>query len=292
MKHKLDYIKTNDWQNHLKYAIQEDFGSGEGSGDHSSNACFELNEKGTAKLRSKENGIIAGMELFPSIFNLFDKEISWENFKSDGDKVSTNEIILSANGPIKSLLGVERIMLNYIQRLSGIATLTHLMSKKIEGTDCKLLDTRKTTPGWRHLEKYAVRVGGGYNHRMGLHDYIMLKDNHIDYCGSIKKAVNQTKDYLDRHQLEREIEVEVRSLKEVKEALDEKHINRIMLDNFTVEMCSIAVELINGEKEIEISGGIEISNIRDYALSGIDFISSGSLTHSAKNLDLNFKADI
>ncbi len=292
MKHKLDYIKTNDWQNHLKYAIQEDFGSGEGSGDHSSNACFELNEKGTAKLRSKENGIIAGMELFPSIFNLFDKEISWENFKSDGDKVSTNEIILSANGPIKSLLGVERIMLNYIQRLSGIATLTHLMSKKIEGTDCKLLDTRKTTPGWRHLEKYAVRVGGGYNHRMGLHDYIMLKDNHIDYCGSIKKAVNQTKDYLDRHQLEREIEVEVRSLKEVKEALDEKHINRIMLDNFTVEKCSIAVELINGEKEIEISGGIEISNIRDYALSGIDFISSGSLTHSAKNLDLNFKADI
>ena len=292
MKHKLDYIKTNDWQNHLKYAIQEDFGSGEGSGDHSSNACFELNEKGTAKLRSKENGIIAGMELFPSIFNLFDKEISWDNFKNDGDKVSTNEIILSANGPIKSLLGVERIMLNYIQRLSGIATLTHLMSKKIEGTDCKLLDTRKTTPGWRHLEKYAVRVGGGYNHRMGLHDYIMLKDNHIDYCGSIKKAVNQTKDYLDRHQLEREIEVEVRSLKEVKEALDEKHINRIMLDNFTVEMCSIAVELINGEKEIEISGGIEISNIRDYALSGIDFISSGSLTHSAKNLDLNFKADI
>ena len=292
MKQKLDYIKTIDWHNHLKYTIQEDFGSGKGSGDHSSNACFGLNEKGTAKLRSKENGIIAGMELLPSIFNLFDKEIAWEKIKCDGDNVENNEIILSANGPIKSLLGVERIILNYIQRLSGIATLTNLMSKKLEGTNCKLLDTRKTTPGWRYLEKYAVRVGGGHNHRMGLYDYIMLKDNHIDYCGSIKKAVSQTKDYLDRHQLKREIEVEVRNLKEVKEAMDEKYINRIMLDNFSVEMCSSAVEIINGEKEIEISGGIDISNIRKYALSGIDFISSGSLTHSAKNLDLNFKADI
>ena len=292
MKQKLDYIKTIDWHNHLKYAIQEDFGSGKGSGDHSSNACFELNEKGTAKLRSKENGIIAGMELLPSIFNLFDKEIAWEKIKCDGDNVENNEIILSAYGPIKSLLGVERIMLNYIQRLSGIATLTNLISKKLEGTNCKLLDTRKTIPGWRYLENYAVRVGGGYNHWMGLYDYIMLKDNHIDYCGSIKKAVSQTKDYLDRNQLTREIEVEVRNLKEVKEAMDEKYLNRIMLDNFSVEMCSSAVELINGEKEIEISGGIDISNIRKYALSGIDFISSGSLTHSAKNLDLNFKADI
>lgn len=291
VKQIIEYLQGEEWNNHLTSAIQEDFGSGIGSGDHSSLACFDKDEFGKAHLKAKENGIIAGLNLVPHIFQAIDPAISCKHYVVDGDSISNGQILLTATGPVSSLLGAERIMLNYTQRLSGIATLTKKIIKQIEGTPCKLLDTRKTTPGWRILEKYAVNIGGGFNHRMGLHDYIMLKDNHVDYCGGIKEALARTSKYLKNNNLFREIEVEVRSINEVKEALNEKNINRIMLDNFSPKMCFEAVKIINGAKEIEVSGGITEDNIREYALSGVDFISVGALTHSSKNLDLNFKAD-
>ncbi len=291
MKQIIEYLQGEEWNNHLNSAIQEDFGSGIGSGDHSSLACFDMNELGIANLKAKENGIIAGLNLVPYIFRAIDPNISWKHYAVDGDSISNGQVLLTATGPVLSLLGSERIMLNYTQKLSGVATLTKKITEQIEGTSCKLLDTRKTTPGWRVLEKYAVHLGGGFNHRMGLHDYIMLKDNHIDYCGGIKEAVGRTSKYLKNKKLLREIEVEVRNINEVKEAMNEKNINRIMLDNFSPKMCFEAVEIINGAKEIEASGGITEDNIREYALSGVDFISVGALTHSSKNLDLNFKAD-
>lgn len=291
VKQIIEYLQGEEWNNHLTSAIQEDFGSGIGSGDHSSLACFDKDEFGKAHLKAKENGIIAGLNLVPHIFQAIDPAISCKHYVVDGDSISNGQILLTATGPVSSLLGAERIMLNYTQRLSGIATLTKKIIKQIEGTPCKLLDTRKTTPGWRILEKYAVNIGGGFNHRMGLHDYIMLKDNHVDYCGGIKEALARTSKYLKNNNLFREIEVEVRNINEVKEALNEKNINRIMLDNFSPKMCFEAVKIINGAKEIEVSGGITENNIREYALSGVDFISVGALTHSSKNLDLNFKAD-
>jgi nicotinate-nucleotide pyrophosphorylase (carboxylating) len=291
VKQIIEYLQGEEWNNHLTSAIQEDFGSGIGSGDHSSLACFDKDEFGKAHLKAKENGIIAGLNLVPHIFQAIDPAISCKHYVADGDSISNGQILLTATGPVSSLLGAERIMLNYTQRLSGIATLTKKIIKQIEGTPCKLLDTRKTTPGWRILEKYAVNIGGGFNHRMGLHDYIMLKDNHVDYCGGIKEALARTSKYLKNNNLFREIEVEVRNINEVKEALNEKNINRIMLDNFSPKMCFEAVKIINGAKEIEVSGGITEDNIREYALSGVDFISVGALTHSSKNLDLNFKAD-
>jgi len=291
VKQIIEYLQGEEWNNHLTSAIQEDFGSGIDSGDHSSLACFDKDEFGKAHLKAKENGIIAGLNLVPHIFQAIDPAISCKHYVVDGDSISNGQILLTATGPVSSLLGAERIMLNYTQRLSGIATLTKKIIKQIEGTPCKLLDTRKTTPGWRILEKYAVNTGGGFNHRMGLHDYIMLKDNHVDYCGGIKEALARTSEYLKNNNLFREIEVEVRNINEVKEALNEKNINRIMLDNFSPKMCFEAVKIINGAKEIEVSGGITEDNIREYALSGVDFISVGALTHSSKNLDLNFKAD-
>jgi nicotinate-nucleotide pyrophosphorylase (carboxylating) len=291
VKQIIEYLQGEEWNNHLTSAIQEDFGSGIDSGDHSSLACFDKDEFGKAHLKAKENGIIAGLNLVPHIFQAIDPAISCKHYVVDGDSISNGQILLTATGPVSSLLGAERIMLNYTQRLSGIATLTKKIIKQIEGTPCKLLDTRKTTPGWRILEKYAVNTGGGFNHRMGLHDYIMLKDNHVDYCGGIKEALARTSKYLKNNNLFREIEVEVRNINEVKEALNEKNINRIMLDNFSPKMCFEAVKIINGAKEIEVSGGITEDNIREYALSGVDFISVGALTHSSKNLDLNFKAD-
>tara|TARA_B110000003_G_C16609856_1_gene518972 strand:+ start:812 stop:1723 length:912 start_codon:yes stop_codon:yes gene_type:complete len=291
VKQIIEYLQGEEWNNHLTSAIQEDFGSGIGSGDHSSLACFDKDEFGKAHLKAKENGIIAGLNLVPHIFQAIDPAISCKHYVVDGDSISNGQILLTATGPVSSLLGAERIMLNYTQRLSGIATLTKKIIKQIEGTPCKLLDTRKTTPGWRILEKYAVNIGGGFNHRMGLHDYIMLKDNHVDYCGGIKEALARTSKYLKNNNLFREIEVEVRNINEVKEALNEKNINRIMLDNFSPKMCFEAVKIINGAKETEVSGGITEDNIREYALSGVDFISVGALTHSSKNLDLNFKAD-
>jgi len=291
VKQIIEYLQGEEWNNHLTSAIQEDFGSGIGSGDHSSLACFDKDEFGKAHLKAKENGIIAGLNLVPHIFQAIDPAISCKHYVVDGDSISNGQILLTATGPVSSLLGAERIMLNYTQRLSGIATLTKKIIKQIEGTPCKLLDTRKTTPGWRILEKYAVNTGGGFNHRMGLHDYIMLKDNHVDYCGGIKEALARTSEYLKNNNLFREIEVEVRNINEVKEALNEKNINRIMLDNFSPKMCFEAVKIINGAKETEVSGGITEDNIREYALSGVDFISVGALTHSSKNLDLNFKAD-
>tara|TARA_B100001142_G_scaffold312782_1_gene348592 strand:- start:33188 stop:34099 length:912 start_codon:yes stop_codon:yes gene_type:complete len=291
VKQIIEYLQGEEWNNHLTSAIQEDFGSGIDSGDHSSLACFDKDEFGKAHLKAKENGIIAGLNLVPHIFQAIDPAISCKHYVVDGDSISNGQILLTATGPVSSLLGAERIMLNYTQRLSGIATLTKKIIKQIEGTPCKLLDTRKTTPGWRILEKYAVNTGGGFNHRMGLHDYIMLKDNHVDYCGGIKEALARTSEYLKNNNLFREIEVEVRNINEVKEALNEKNINRIMLDNFSPKMCFEAVKIINGAKEIEVSGGITENNIREYALSGVDFISVGALTHSSKNLDLNFKAD-
>ena len=277
-----------DFEKFITNSLAEDLGDG----DHSSLASIPSDAINKAHLLVKDEGIIAGVELAKMIFNQVDASLKIETILSDGDKVKVGDIAFIVEGKSISILTAERLVLNCMQHMSAIATKTNYLNSLISDTKTKLLDTRKTTPLNRKLEKWAVKIGGGVNHRFGLFDMIMIKDNHIDYCGSIKKAVSQTKDYLDRNQLTREIEVEVRNLKEVKEAMDEKYINRIMLDNFSVEMCSSAVELINGEKEIEISGGIDISNIRKYALSGIDFISSGSLTHSAKNLDLNFKADI
>ena len=285
-------IPPSEWNAHLATALAEDLGTGPESGDHSSLACFGPKATGTAVLRAKAPGIVAGMALAPSIFQTMSADIQWNEKVQDGAKVVAGQTLLTAHGPLTSLLSVERTLLNYLQRLSGIATQTHLWKQLLVGTTATMLDTRKTTPGWRKLEKWAVQVGGGRNHRMGLYDYIMLKDNHIDFCGGITQAVQNTQAYLQEHHLHRRIEVETRNMAEVKEALSLPGVNRIMLDNFSVDACAEAVNKIAGNKETEASGGITHETLRAYALTGVDYISIGALTYSVPSLDLHFKAEI
>ena len=259
-------------------------------GDHSSLACIPKNKEGRAQLLIKEDGIIAGIELAEWIFEIVDPKIKMQNRIQDGDQVEKGAIAFTVEGPSTSLLTAERLVLNCMQRMSAIATKTRKYMKLIEGTHTTVLDTRKTTPGIRIIEKWAVRIGGGANHRFGLYDMIMLKDNHIDFAGGISEAIKKVKNYLKIKQLDLRIEVEARNMKEVKEIVSVGGIHRIMLDNFTPIETITAVEFINGAYETESSGGITSDTIRSYAECGVDFISVGALTHSINNMDLSLKA--
>lgn len=270
----------------LDSAIKEDIGDG----DHSSQACIPVDAIGKAQLLVKEAGIIAGVEIAKKVFERFDPQIIIEVFIADGDQVKPGDVAFVVEGKVLSLLKAERLVLNIMQRMSGIASQTHVYVKKLEGLHTRILDTRKTTPGLREIEKLAVKMGGGVNHRMGLYDMIMLKDNHIDFAGGIANAVAKVHEYLKVNNKSLKIEVEVRDFKELDEVLKVGGIDRIMLDNFTPANTRKAVELINGRFETESSGGITLDTLRDYAECGVDFISVGALTHHIKSLDLSLKA--
>jgi nicotinate-nucleotide pyrophosphorylase (carboxylating) len=261
-----------------------------GDGDHSALACIPADAMGSAKLLVKEPGILAGVELAERIFKAVDPRFELEVFLIDGATIAYGEVAFVVRGPSQKLLSAERLVLNFMQRLSGVATQTNQYVKAIEGTNAKVLDTRKTTPGLRYLEKWAVTMGGGYNHRIGLFDMIMLKDNHNDFAGGIAQAIEKTKAYLKRTGRDLKIEVETRNLDEVRQVLSIGGIHRIMLDNFTTAQTREAVALIDGKFEIESSGGITLESIRSYAECGVDYISVGALTHSVKSLDLSLKA--
>jgi nicotinate-nucleotide pyrophosphorylase (carboxylating) len=270
----------------IKLAFDEDIKDG----DHSSLSCIPNNKMGKAQLIVKDQGIIAGIELAEWIFESIDPTLFMEINVKDGDKVKKGDIAFSVKGCSISILTAERLVLNCMQRMSAIATKTRDYVELVKGTKTTILDTRKTTPGIRILEKWAVKIGGGDNHRFGLYDMIMLKDNHIDYAGGITKAINKAKKYLKEKNLNLKIEVEARDLNEVKEIMTTKGVHRIMLDNFTPKDTIKAVKLINGKFETESSGGITSSTIRTYAECGVDFISVGALTHSIYNMDLSLKA--
>lgn len=267
-------------------ALKEDIGSG----DHSTLACVPENAVGEALLLVKDDGVLAGVELAEMIFHRFDNTLKFEKFLNDGDRVKKGDIAFKVSGPSRSILSTERLVLNFMQRMSGIATQTASIVDRIAGTNTKLLDTRKTTPGIRFLEKWAVRIGGGFNHRFALYDMIMLKDNHIDYAGGITNAIERTNAYLKEKELDLKIEVEVRDMKELDEVLRVGGVDRIMLDNFTPDEIREALKLIPEQYETEASGGITIDTIRAYAETGVQFISVGALTHSVKSLDLSLKA--
>jgi nicotinate-nucleotide pyrophosphorylase (carboxylating) len=261
-----------------------------GDGDHTTLCCIPETAEGKSKLLVKEPGILAGVEIAEKIFKKFDSTLKMEVFLKDGTEVKPGDVAFTVSGKIRSLLQTERLMLNVMQRMSGIATTTHQYMERLKGTHTRVLDTRKTTPGMRILEKQAVKIGGGVNHRIGLFDMILLKDNHIDFAGGIPQALQRCHNYLKENSLALKIEIEVRSLEELQQVLDYGGVNRIMLDNFTPELTKIAVEKIAGRYETESSGGITIDTIRTYAECGVDFVSVGALTHSVKGLDLSFKA--
>lgn len=283
---KLPYVTSARLQEFIQTALTEDIGPG----DYSSLAAFDNNLQGQARLIIKESGILAGMELAHMIFHHYDPTLQIEELISDGQEVKSGDIGLIVRGKAASILSTERLVLNCMQRMSGIATKTAALSSKIAHTKAKLLDTRKTTPNFRMLEKWAVAIGGGVNHRFALYDMIMLKDNHIDFAGGIAQAIANTKNYLDRHQLDLKIEVETRSLDEVAQVLDIGGIDYIMLDNMDVHEMKKAVELINGKYLTEASGGITEDTLAAVAECGVDFISVGALTHSVKSLDISLKA--
>ena len=270
----------------IERALHEDVRDG----DHTSLACIPSDAMGKAYLLVKENGILAGMELAKHIFQKVDERIVMNPLLKDSDSIAVGDIAFTVKGPSCSLLTAERLVLNCMQRMSGIATKTHEINKLIEGTKAQVLDTRKTTPGIRILEKWAVKIGGGTNHRFGLYDMMMIKDNHIDFAGGIKQAIEKAINYQKNKNLSLKIEVEARDLQEVKEILDIGKIHRIMLDNFSYEDTRTAVNMINGKYETEASGGITEETIRAHAECGVDFISVGALTHSVSSLDLSLKA--
>lgn len=261
-----------------------------GDGDHTTLCCIPADAMGAQKLLVKEDGVLAGVEVAKRIFHRFDPDLQIEQFMNDGDRVHVGDVAFIVRGKVRSLLQTERLMLNVMQRMSGIATITARYMQELEGTKCHVLDTRKTTPGMRVLEKMAVKIGGGMNHRIGLFDMILLKDNHVDFAGGIKPALDRCKAYLKERQLKLKIEIEVRNFNELDEALDHGGADRIMLDNFSVDDTRKAVKIVDGRAEIESSGGITLSTIRSYAECGVDFVSVGALTHSVKGLDLSFKA--
>lgn len=269
----------------IKLAIAEDIGSG----DHSSLASISEGTRGESKILFKEKGVLAGIELAGVIARQIDPALEFTVFHKDGEQLEKGTVVAEVRGSVHSLLSAERLILNFMQRLSGIATRTREAVDRIAGFKTKVLDTRKTTPGMRLLEKWAVKTGGGENHRIGLYDMIMLKDNHTDSSGGITKAVERTIEYLKSRGMKLKIEVETRNLQEVEEALATGKVDRIMLDNFTPQLCRTAVEMIAGRAETEASGGIVLSNMADYAAAGVDFISLGYLTHSAKSLDISMK---
>lgn len=266
-------------------SLQEDIGSG----DHSSLASISKGTQGKARMLIKEDGIVAGLELANVIFKQVDVNLQVELLLADGDRVKKGDIGLLVQGSVHSILKSERLVLNCAQRLSGIATTTNKIVQLVEGLHTKILDTRKTTPQLRFLEKWAVTVGGGYNHRIGLYDMIMLKDNHVDYAGGIEAAITRTQTYLKENNLNLKIEVETRNISEVKQVLQVGGVNRIMLDNFSPTLLREAIVLIDNKFETEASGGITLETVREYAETGVDFISVGALTHSVKSLDISLK---
>ena len=261
-----------------------------GDGDHSSLACIPLEATGRARLIIKEKGVLAGIRAAVEIFSVADKDLKTDILINDGEEVNPGDIAFLVSGHQQSILKAERLTLNVMQRMSGIATSTREYAEKLKGLKTKILDTRKTTPGFRYLEKEAVRIGGGMNHRMGLYDMIMLKDNHIDYAGGIERAILSTRDYLRKNKLNLKVEIEARNLKDVREILSVGLVDRIMLDNFNVQDTMTAVGEIAGSCETESSGGITLATIRSYAECGVDFISVGALTHHIKSLDMSLKA--
>ncbi len=269
----------------LNLAFAEDIGDG----DHTTLSTIPYSEVGRQRLIIKEEGILAGVEIAKKIFEKFDPELRMEVYITDGTKVKPGDIAFEVSGRVHSLLQTERVMLNIMQRMSGIATVTAKYQERLEGLKTKVLDTRKTTPGLRMLEKEAVRIGGGCNHRIGLFDMILIKDNHVDFAGGINEAVTSAKNYCKEKGLNLKIELEVRNTDEIMQAL-EAGVDRIMLDNFTPERTREAVKLIDGRVEIESSGGITLDTLREYGECGVDYISVGALTHSVKGLDMSFKA--
>ncbi len=274
---------------HIEFALKEDIQQG----DFSTLACVDGKTINKVKLVAKQEGVLCGMEIFAMVFELLDTShsIKIDSYKKDGDIIKAGDIILKMQGNAQTILTGERTALNYMQLLSGIATTTREYVSLIEHTHAKLLDTRKTTPTLRMLEKYAVKVGGGYNHRFGLFDMIMLKDNHIDFAGGIAKAINTTNEYLQNNNLNLKIEIEVRNFEELQEVLQCGKVDRIMLDNFSVEDLKKAVKIIDNKYETEASGGINKNTIRAYAQSGVDYISVGALTHHISALDISLVAD-
>ena len=270
----------------VQLAISEDIKEG----DHSALACIPKSSSGKAQLLIKENGILAGVNIAEQIFKEFDSKFEFSKLINDGQKVNKGDIAFTIHGPSITLLSAERLVLNVMQRMSAIATLTNKYVKALEGLNTKVLDTRKTTPLIRFLEKEAVKIGGGVNHRYGLYDMIMLKDNHNDFAGGIENSINKAIQYLRENNLNLKIEVETRNIGEVKEVLKVGNIDRIMLDNFNYEDMRKAVKLINNQYETEASGGINLKTVRKYAECGVDFVSVGALTHSVSNMDLSLKA--
>lgn len=270
----------------IKHWLTEDIGDG----DHTTLCCIPADAIGRSRLIVKDTGIIAGIEVAKKVFEIFDNELRITQYMHDGDEVKPQDIAFEVEGKVRSLLQTERLMLNIMQRMSGIATRTREYVKLLEGTRTRILDTRKTTPGLRMLEKEAVLIGGGCNHRIGLYDMILLKDNHIDFAGGISQAIGRANKYLKDNNKNLKIEIEVRNFDELNEVLASGNVNRIMLDNFSVADTRKAVEIIGGRFETESSGGITETTIREYALAGVDYISVGALTHSIKSLDMSFKA--
>lgn len=261
-----------------------------GDGDHTTLCCVPEDAMGQSQLLIKEKGILAGIRIAKEVFHRFDPTMEVEVFIEDGTRVKPGDVAMIVTGKVRSLLQTERLMLNIMQRMSGIATMTAKYVEKLEGTNTRVLDTRKTTPGMRMLEKEAVKIGGGTNHRIGLFDMILLKDNHVDFCGGIKNALDRCAQYQKDKGLNLKVEIEVRTFDEIDQVMQHGGADRIMLDNFSVENTKKAVEIINHKFEVESSGGITFDTLRDYAECGVDFISVGALTHSVMGLDMSFKA--
>ena len=270
----------------IDLAFAEDIGDG----DHTTLCCIPEEAMGKSQLLVKEEGVLAGVEIARKVFDRFDPTLQMEVFIHDGAHVKPGDVAFIVTGKVRSLLQTERLMLNIMQRMSGIATVTARYQKELEGTKARVLDTRKTTPGMRILEKEAVACGGGANHRMGLYDMILIKDNHIDFAGGIEKAIDRARAYCKERDKDLKIEVETRSLDDVRRVLEHGGADRVMFDNFTPELTRRAVDLVAGRLETESSGGITLDNIRHYGLAGVDFVSVGAITHSVKGLDLSFKA--
>mgnify|MGYP000714317747 CR=1 FL=1 len=280
-------LSVNELEDRLiDLAFAEDIGDG----DHTTLCCIPEDAMGKSHLLIKEDGILAGVEVAKKVFARFDPSLKVEVFIQDGTPVKKGDIAMVVSGKVRSLLQTERLMLNIMQRMSGIATMTHQYVERLKGTHTHVLDTRKTTPGMRILEKQAVKIGGGMNHRIGLFDMILLKDNHVDFAGGIENAIDRCHAYLKEKGLDLKIEIEVRNFNELQRVLDKGGVDRIMLDNFSVPDTRKAVEMIGGRYETESSGGITLDTLRDYAEAGVDFISVGALTHSVKGLDMSFKA--
>ena len=270
----------------IDLAFSEDIGDG----DHTTLCCIPEDAQGKSKLLIKEEGILAGIRIAKEVFRRFDPTLKVEVFIEDGAHVKPGDVAMIVSGKVRSLLQTERLMLNIMQRMSGIATMTAKYVERLKGTNTRVLDTRKTTPGMRMLEKEAVKIGGGVNHRIGLFDMILLKDNHVDFCGGIDNALNRCAEYQKEKGLNLKVEIECRSLDEIRQVMANGKADRIMLDNFTPEQTREAVKLIGGRFETESSGGITIDTLRDYAECGVDYISVGALTHSVKGLDISFKS--